>query len=144
MSQAWLGADHVTVLPASLQDLLAFNEMPEYTANERGNRLRAKVDRTSPTHSPWNAPSRGELTNHLFRLLSQDDPLCNKQASTPAVPLDRNYLADGVLDACIGADEAAAFRLKDAIDTFKRAEDEVFAYLAAIQASLSGETVCTA
>jgi hypothetical protein len=143
MAQAWLGPDHVTVLPGSLQDLLAFNELPSYSKNERGERLSTKASKKLST-TAWNGPSNDELASHLSSILSKEDPLSNKKASSMTDLRVPDYLADGVLDACIEADETARFRLRDAIDTFKRAEDEVFAYIAKLQGDEGQENLTIA
>jgi hypothetical protein len=135
MAQALLGCDHVTVLPESLRDLTSFDKMPEYTKNERTERIYLRADQQAHT-SPWKQPTQSEIAAHLESLLTQADSLLD---GSPAVEVDlgKNYLVDNVLDQHNMSDKATAFRLEDAIGTFKRYEHEVFQFLAGIQAEIA-------
>jgi hypothetical protein len=135
MAQLDLGCDAVTVLPASIKDLLAHTTLPPYTVNERENRIssRSRIDQSHSVYSQWNTPKTEEMKAVMLDLAKSDPMSKIPQADFQLASTDVDYLEDGVLDEYNEKDEATKFMLKDAIDTFKKAEDAMVQYIADMQ-----------
>ena len=139
MAQSELGCAHVTVLPASLKDLLALTSMPEYSKGENEQRISSRLDEPNLALKNSTIPAETDVSSRLARLLERD-PLGVKADAGNDTPLftmastEVDYLADGVLDSYNEADEATKFRLADAIETFKKAEEELFDFISNLQA----------
>lgn len=135
MAQRELGCDHVTILPASLHDLLSTSRMPPYQPDEHSKRF---FNDPNLVFSDWKTPDLGESTERLAKLASADPYGGKMQADFKMASTDVDYLADGVLDECNRKDEVTRWRLEDAIATFKKAEDELFEWIAEVQGEVSG------
>jgi transaldolase len=130
-----LGCDHVTVLPASIKDLLSHTQMPSYRTGERDNRI-SDLDKPNLAYSDWIIPEPTASARRLAQL-AKVDPLGPKmQADLKFASTHIDYLADGVLDEIIAQDEVTRFRLDDAVAAFKAAEEKLFAHIANVRTSL--------
>lgn len=136
MAQAALGCDHVTVLPASIKDLLSTSKLPPHRANDEWGaaRIYTQIDQPNLVWENWSVPDKSPAAAERLAALATADPLGGKmQKDFKIASTETDYLADGVLDEASEKDEATKFRLADAIETFKLAEDELFEFLAKLQ-----------
>ena len=119
-AQHELGCDHVTVMPASIMDLLAFTQLPPYREGERDARI---SNPDLPTQTP------------ILEEVAQDDPLkFIPQSEAPSSHPD--YLQGGELDAAIDADPVAKARLAQAMAFFVEAEEKALAFIEQLRATL--------
>lgn len=136
MAQLELGCDSVTVLPASIADLLACHEIPSHTPGEWSRRWKTQVHQADLVWDKWPASSPDKAAR--LAALMKSDPLAgsgNKEFLLASTEVD--YLAEGVLDELNENDETTKFRVADAIDTFKRGEDKLLDFIRSVQAEES-------
>lgn len=137
MTARELGCDHVTVLPASIRDLLANSRLPPHQPDEHTKRFRSSVDEPNLVLAEWSPPDL-DVTPKLLAQLAKADPMGSKmQADFKMASTDIDYLTDGLLDECNEKDEETRWRLEDALAVFKKAEDELFEFIAKVQAGVS-------
>lgn len=135
MAQLDLGCNHVTVLPASLADLIAYDKLPPHRSGEWSERWVSRVDEPNLDWKEWNI-SKPDHSEVLARL-AHSDPFDKQAGKFTIASTDVDYLADGVLDSFNERDEATKFRLADALETFKTAEDKLLAYIDDLRAGLT-------
>lgn len=122
-AQVKLGADHVTVMPPSISDLLAHTELPAYRKGERDHRISSSAD----------LPPQTSTTEEI----SSDDPLkFIPDDGTVEWPYP-DYLNSNTLDKAIEADPIAKGRLANALKFFEDAEDKVIEFIDEIRATLA-------
>lgn len=132
MAQLELGCDNVTVLPASIADLIASHKMPAHAAGEWSRRWNTQLDRADLEWSDWPASSNDKAAR-LAKLAAADPFTGTADENFKIASTDIDYLAPGVLDDFNEKDEVTKFRLADAIDTFKRGEDKLLDFIRDVQ-----------
>ena len=133
MAQLDLGCDHVTVLPASLEDLVSHDRLPPHLAGEWSERWKSRLDKPNLDWEEWNIP-KPDKSEVLARLATSDPMGKHAEAGFVLASTNVDHLADGVLDGLNDKDEATKFRLADALETFKSAEDQLLKFIDDIRA----------
>ena len=127
MTAAALGADHVTIGRALLEDLALSSQLPKYQKGLWKVPVSQQVDKPGFAWEDWTPPVPNETADRIAKLLSEDS-----NAKLPS--LDEDYLADGVLDGYNGQDEMTRMKLEAGLERFAFWEDETMKYIKEIQA----------
>lgn len=125
MAMKELGADHVTILAGPLEDMLHATQLPPPRKGTQWQKRLSEISNTpNLTWSDWTAPEPSVSKERLEKLAKCDplDKAMNKDWEMASTKID--YLEGKVLDDCNEKDEVTRLRLYDALDVFKKAEEE--------------------
>jgi len=128
MMAAALGADHVTIGRALLEDLAFSGQLPKYQKGLWKVPVSAQVCKSGFAWEDWDPPAPNETSNRIAKLLSV-------QSDTEQLySLDEDYLADGVVDNYNDKDEMTRTKLEDGLQRFAFWENETKKHIEEIQA----------
>ncbi len=129
MAAAALGADHVTIGKALLEDLAISDRLPKYRAGFWKVPVAKQIDTPGFEWEAWTPPTATETADHIARVL----------AEAPASEIwspDTDYLADGVLDKINEDDALTHAKLVEGLKRFDVWEMESKKYIQEAQAKL--------
>ena len=130
MTAAALGADHVTIGRALLEDLAFSDQLPKYQKGSWKVPVSKQVNNPGFGWESWDPPLPNEISDRIAKVVSQTDP-------SQIHNLDENYLADGVVDQYNKEDEMTRSKLEEGLNRFAFWENETRKHIEEVQASLS-------
>lgn len=128
MAAAALGADHVTIGKALLEDLAFSDRLPKYRKGFWKVPVSKQVDTPGFAWEDWTPPVPNETADRIAKALSKEKVTYS---------LDEDYLADGVLDKYNEEDELTRGKLEEGLTRFAFWENETKKYIEELQAKLA-------